>query len=76
MRVIVTTSLGGDGLQEIQQFAPVSPSGCHVLAVNIGASHPTQLRKLGDARLPVGDATGTAEGAVLRLAFGHMLREE
>ena len=72
MRVTVTTSPGAR-LSGFEKFAPVGPRACHLLPVNLRASRPAQLVKLGVERLAVGADAGIADEAVLGVSFGHIL---
>jgi hypothetical protein len=74
MRVTVTTSPGGEGVEHFQKLAPVGVVRArHLLAVNLGAARAAQLLKLGVERLPVGADAGVPETAVLRVSFDHIL---
>jgi hypothetical protein len=75
MRVTVTTSPGGEAVEQFEQFAPVAVRAGDFLAVNPGSSFGAQLLKLGVERLAVGADAGIAEAAVLRVCSGHILRE-
>ena len=59
----------------LEKLAPVGSRARHLLAVNLGASRAAKLLKLRVERLAVGADAGIAETAVLRVSFGHILRE-
>jgi len=60
---------GGEGVEHFQKLAPVAVRARHLLAVNLGATRPAKLLKLGVERLPVGADAGIAEMAILRLVL-------
>ena len=67
---------GGEGLQHFEKLAPVAVRAGHLLAINLGgASCRAKLLKLAVERLTHGTDAGIAEMAVLRVSFGHKLRE-
>ena len=67
---------GGEVLEHFKKFAPVVVRARHLLPVNLGgASCRAKLLKLAVERLTHGTDAGIAEMAVLRVSFGHKLRE-
>jgi len=67
---------GGEGSEHFEKLAPVAMRACDLLAVNlVGAACGAQLLKLAVERLAHGADAGIAETVILRVSFGHILRE-
>jgi hypothetical protein len=62
----------GEDIEHFEKLAPVGLRARH-LAVNLAATGGAQLHKL--RVLAVGTDAGIAEMAVLRVNFGHILRQ-
>jgi len=70
MRVTVA---GREGVEHFEKPAPVAVRAGHLLAVNLAASRRVVALRV--ERLPVGADAGIAKAAVLRVSFGHILRQ-
>ena len=66
---------GREVFEHVEKLAPVGSCAGHLLAVNLGASGAAKLLELALEGLPHGADAGIADKPVLRVSFGHILRE-